>query len=276
MDIVNAKQTDEGIVIEPDQRDQGSARRLGHHPGADPQHGHGRQGRASRSAARSRASVSAPPCRARTSSCRWASSHEVVYQTPAGITLAAPTATEVVVTGADKQQVGQVAANIRAVPQAGALQGQGRALRGRVHRPQRRQEEVRSATMAISLKGSDRRKARVRNAPSRRAPIGRPRLSVFRSDKNIYAQIIDDATGPHARRRLDARQGRQGERQERRDRRGGADDRQADRRARQGGQVSARSCSTAAPTCITAGSRPWPTRPAKAGCSSEPRQRKRR
>jgi large subunit ribosomal protein L6 len=40
-------------------------------------------------------------------------SHEVVYQSPPGITLAAPTQTEIVVTGSDKQQVGQVAANIR-------------------------------------------------------------------------------------------------------------------------------------------------------------------
>ncbi len=48
--------------------------------------------------------------------------------------------------------------------------------------------------MAISLKGADRRKARVRRAVKARA-FGRPRLSVFRSDKNIYAQIIDDSKG---------------------------------------------------------------------------------
>jgi large subunit ribosomal protein L6 len=40
-------------------------------------------------------------------------SHEVVYQAPQGITLAVPAPTEVVVTGIDKQQVGQVAAEIR-------------------------------------------------------------------------------------------------------------------------------------------------------------------
>jgi len=38
------------------------------------------------------------------------------------------------------------------------------------------------------------RKARVRNA-IRMAANGRPRLSVFRSSKQIYAQIIDDAKG---------------------------------------------------------------------------------
>ena len=48
--------------------------------------------------------------------------------------------------------------------------------------------------MPISLKGSARRKQRVRKSIKARA-YGRPRLSVFRSDKNIYAQIIDDASG---------------------------------------------------------------------------------
>jgi len=40
-------------------------------------------------------------------------SHEVIYSAPDGITLAAPQPTEIVVSGIDKQQVGQVAANIR-------------------------------------------------------------------------------------------------------------------------------------------------------------------
>ncbi len=40
-------------------------------------------------------------------------SHDVVYETPKGITITVPTATEVLVSGVDKQQVGQVAANIR-------------------------------------------------------------------------------------------------------------------------------------------------------------------
>ena len=48
--------------------------------------------------------------------------------------------------------------------------------------------------MAISFKGSARRKARVRKALKARA-FGRPRLSVHRSDKNIYVQIIDDTSG---------------------------------------------------------------------------------
>ena len=40
----------------------------------------------------------------------------------------------------------------------------------------------------------DRRRARVRRSIRARA-YGRPRLSVFRSSKQIYAQIIDDARG---------------------------------------------------------------------------------
>jgi len=40
-------------------------------------------------------------------------SHDVVYEPPVGISIAVPKPTEIVVTGIDKQQVGQVAAEIR-------------------------------------------------------------------------------------------------------------------------------------------------------------------
>ena len=48
--------------------------------------------------------------------------------------------------------------------------------------------------MAEKKGAEDRRKARVRRA-IKKAANGRPRLSVFRSSKQIYAQIIDDARG---------------------------------------------------------------------------------
>jgi large subunit ribosomal protein L18 len=48
--------------------------------------------------------------------------------------------------------------------------------------------------MASTLSSFDRRKARVRRT-LRRAPGDRPRLSVFRSSKHIYAQVIDDMKG---------------------------------------------------------------------------------
>src|SRR5688572_7132069 len=40
-------------------------------------------------------------------------SHEVVYQTPEGITITVPKPTEITISGIDKQKVGQVAAEIR-------------------------------------------------------------------------------------------------------------------------------------------------------------------
>ena len=52
-------------------------------------------------------------------------SHEVVYEAPKGITLAVPAPTEIVITGIDKQQVGQVAANIRAWRKPEPYKGKG-------------------------------------------------------------------------------------------------------------------------------------------------------
>jgi len=40
-------------------------------------------------------------------------SHDVVYKVPEGVTIAVPKPTEVIITGVDKQKVGQVAAEIR-------------------------------------------------------------------------------------------------------------------------------------------------------------------
>ena len=48
--------------------------------------------------------------------------------------------------------------------------------------------------MAKNSKSGTRRLARVRRSVKARA-YGRPRLSVFRSSEQIYAQIIDDAKG---------------------------------------------------------------------------------
>jgi large subunit ribosomal protein L18 len=49
--------------------------------------------------------------------------------------------------------------------------------------------------MAKNLKTAARRKASVRRSIRKVAAAGRPRLSVFRSSKHIYAQIIDDLKG---------------------------------------------------------------------------------
>ena len=52
-------------------------------------------------------------------------SHEVVYQTPKGITLAVTSPTEVTISGIDKQQVGQAAANIREYRKPEPYKGKG-------------------------------------------------------------------------------------------------------------------------------------------------------
>jgi large subunit ribosomal protein L18 len=49
--------------------------------------------------------------------------------------------------------------------------------------------------MSKDLSASERRRARVRRSLKAVAATGRPRLSVFRSSKQIYAQIIDDVKG---------------------------------------------------------------------------------
>jgi large subunit ribosomal protein L6 len=112
MDIVNAKQTDDGIVIEPanDSKEAraawGTTRALINNMVIGVEKGFEKklqiQGVGYRAA-----------MQGKDLKLSLGFSHEVVFQTPAGITLATPTQTEVVVTGVDKQQVGQVAADIR-------------------------------------------------------------------------------------------------------------------------------------------------------------------
>ncbi|MDP3317463.1 MAG: 50S ribosomal protein L6 [Devosia sp.] len=112
MDIVNAKQTDAGIVIEPVDESTlaraawGTTRALINNLVVGVSAGFEKklqiQGVGYRAA-----------MQGKDLKLSLGFSHEVVFQTPAGITIAAPTQTEVVVTGIDKQQVGQVAADIR-------------------------------------------------------------------------------------------------------------------------------------------------------------------
>ncbi len=52
-------------------------------------------------------------------------SHPVEYQVPEGISIETPSQTEIVVTGIDKQKVGQVAANIRAYRPPEPYKGKG-------------------------------------------------------------------------------------------------------------------------------------------------------
>jgi large subunit ribosomal protein L6 len=52
-------------------------------------------------------------------------SHPVVHKMPVGVKVATPSQTEIVLTGSDKQQVGQVAAEIRAYRQPEPYKGKG-------------------------------------------------------------------------------------------------------------------------------------------------------
>ena len=49
--------------------------------------------------------------------------------------------------------------------------------------------------MALSPRDSSKKRAQRVRTRLRSVSAGRPRLSVFRSDKNIYAQVIDDSKG---------------------------------------------------------------------------------
>lgn len=59
-------------------------------------------------------------------------SHPVVYAIPAGVTIETPSQTEILVKGVDKQQVGQVAANIRAYRRPEPYKGKGVRYGGEV------------------------------------------------------------------------------------------------------------------------------------------------
>ena len=124
MDIVNAKQTDDGIVIEPANDTTaaraawGTTRALVANMVKGVKDGFEKklqiQGVGFRAA-----------MQGKDIKLSLGFSHEVVYIAPKGITIAAPTQTEIVISGADKQQVGQVAANIRAYRKPEPYKGKG-------------------------------------------------------------------------------------------------------------------------------------------------------
>ena len=59
-------------------------------------------------------------------------SHPVLFQTPEGITIATPTQTEILVSGADKQRVGEVAGKIRGFRPPEPYKGKGVKYAGEV------------------------------------------------------------------------------------------------------------------------------------------------
>src|SRR5262245_33346254 len=121
-------------------------------------------------------------------------SHEVNYPIPEGIAIATPKPTEIVITGIDRQKVGQVAAEIRAYRGPEPYKGKGvRYANEYIFRKEGKKKGSERA-MTKLLKRTERRTARVRRAV-KAAAGDRARLSVFRSSKHIYAQVIDDRKG---------------------------------------------------------------------------------
>ena len=101
-----------------------------------------------------------------------------------------------------------------------------------------------------------RRHQRVRGKISGTAE--RPRLSVFRSENNIYAQIIDDVAGKTLCSASTVEKGFEGN---------GGNCEAAAKIGKLIGEravASPRSCSTAAATCTMAASRLWQKAPARA------------
>ncbi len=124
MDIVNAKQTDHGIEITPanDTQDAraawGTTRALIANMVKGVKEGY--EKRLQIQGVGFRAAMQGKDLK-----LSLGFSHEAIFQTPKGITIAAPTATEISVSGADKQQVGQVAADIRAYRKPEPYKGKG-------------------------------------------------------------------------------------------------------------------------------------------------------
>jgi large subunit ribosomal protein L6 len=121
-------------------------------------------------------------------------SHDIIYPIPEGITIATPRPVEIVISGSDRQKVGQVAAEIREYRPPEPYKGKGiKYSDERIFRKEGKQKYGRRAMTKLSDRFM-RRQGRVRGA-LRLAAGERKRLSVYRSSKHIYAQLIDDDQG---------------------------------------------------------------------------------
>ncbi|HEU5018342.1 MAG TPA: 50S ribosomal protein L6 [Pseudolabrys sp.] len=124
MDIVNAKQTDEGIVIEPanDTKEAraawGTTRALIANMVKGVKDGY--EKKLQIQGVGFRAAMAGKDLK-----LSLGFSHEVVFPAPKGITITTPTQTDITVAGVDKQQVGQVAADIRAYRKPEPYKGKG-------------------------------------------------------------------------------------------------------------------------------------------------------
>ena len=113
-----------------------------------------------------------------------------------GIEFEVPVPTQIVVRGIDKQMVGQTAAEIRRCARRSRTRARASATRastfaGRSGSGHERRSPTREARL--------RRHRRVRGKIAGTAE--RPRLAVFRSNRGVFAQLVDDVDRQDARRR---------------------------------------------------------------------------
>ena len=132
-------------------------------------------------------------------------SHPVIVDAPEGVTFEVPTPLRIIVKGIDKEEVGQVAADIRKVRKPEPYKGKGVRYAGEVVTQGREGGEV---AMSKTLRNHELRVRRHRRV--RKHVIGtaeRPRLTVFRSNKHIVGPDHRRRRRPYPGRRLYARGG---------------------------------------------------------------------
>ncbi len=117
---------------------------------------------------------------------------------PDGVDLKIDKQTHLVLSGYDRQMLGQVAANIRALRKPDPYKNKGirytgEALRKKVGKTGAEWQMIRKIE-----KKEIRRRIHERIRRKLRGSAERPRLAVFRSVAHIYAQVIDDAAGHDA------------------------------------------------------------------------------
>ena len=112
-------------------------------------------------------------------------SHQVIMEDTEDITIEVPNPNSIIIHGIDKQKVGQFAAEVREKRPPEPYKGKGIKYAGEYIRRKEGKPDSKAARV--------KRHKRVRGKLSGTAEC--PRLCVFRSTNNIYAQIIDDVKG---------------------------------------------------------------------------------
>jgi large subunit ribosomal protein L18 len=120
-------------------------------------------------------------------------SHDVEIPIPAGIQIKCVKPTEIEISGSDKQRSARSPRRSAACVRPSPTRARASSI-PRDDPPQGRQEEVEARESCPTASSFRPRQRRTRYA-LRQASNGRPRLSVFRSGKHIYAQVIDDRKG---------------------------------------------------------------------------------